>query len=64
MDNCVNHKCGNGGTCVDGINSYSCRCVAGFTGNHCQNSELSFYINCFDLSFDIFVTNLSTYSLF
>lgn len=50
IDDCVNHTCTNGGTCEDGVNSYSCNCVAGFNGNHCQNSELLlFYIYPFDL---------------
>ena len=28
--------CENGGTCVDGLGSYSCRCPAGFTGTSCE----------------------------
>ena len=30
-------SCLNGGTCVDGINSYTCSCVAGYTGSNCQH---------------------------
>ncbi|VDN04815.1 unnamed protein product [Thelazia callipaeda] len=29
--------CLNGGTCVDGVNSYRCRCQRGFTGRNCQH---------------------------
>ncbi|EJW75831.1 hypothetical protein WUBG_13260, partial [Wuchereria bancrofti] len=29
--------CLNGGTCVDGVNSYRCRCQRGFTGKNCQH---------------------------
>lgn len=29
-------SCLNNGTCVDGINSFSCRCRPGFTGPFCQ----------------------------
>ena len=28
--------CQNGGTCVDGIGTYSCNCVPGFGGRHCR----------------------------
>ena len=36
IDECVSHQCGNGGSCVDGVNNYSCNCLAGFTGSHCE----------------------------
>ena len=36
VDDCVNHTCANGGSCIDGINSYSCNCSVGFTGNRCE----------------------------
>ncbi|KAF5891233.1 neurogenic locus notch protein 2-like, partial [Clarias magur] len=29
-------SCLNNGTCVDGINRFSCRCHPGFTGSFCQ----------------------------
>lgn len=28
--------CQNGGHCVDGDQSYTCKCLAGFTGAHCE----------------------------
>ena len=37
---CVNHTCDNGGSCVDGINNYSCNCLVGFTGYHCEIGKL------------------------
>jgi len=35
IDECRAGACVNGGTCVDGINSYSCSCRAGYTGTNC-----------------------------
>ena len=29
-------SCFNGGTCVDGINAFTCLCLTGFTGSYCQ----------------------------
>ena len=26
----------NGGTCSDGVNSYTCLCAAGYSGVHCE----------------------------
>ena len=28
--------CGNGGTCVDGTNEYTCQCAPGFGGVNCE----------------------------
>ena len=36
IDDCINATCRNGASCVDGLNIYTCNCVAGFTGNHCE----------------------------
>ena len=41
IDDCVNHTCSNGGLCEDGINSYSCNCPLGFTGNNCQTGIMN-----------------------
>ena len=30
-------SCLNGGSCVDGINTYTCSCAAGYTGSNCQH---------------------------
>ena len=39
IDECVNHTCKNGGSCVDGVNNYSCNCLAGFTGDRCETGR-------------------------
>jgi len=36
IDDCVSNPCQNGGSCEDGINSYTCTCVAGYTGHDCE----------------------------
>ena len=39
MDDCAQKPCLNDGICEDtGLNSYSCKCVPGFTGDHCETS--------------------------
>ena len=35
IDECHDMPCLNGGTCTDGVNSFSCDCVAGFVGDTC-----------------------------
>ena len=46
INDCVNHTCRNGGSCVDGVNSYTCNCLAGFTGDHCDTGKsLSLLLN-------------------
>ena len=40
VDNCVNHACANGATCVDGNNNYSCSCLSGFTGERCETGKV------------------------
>ena len=39
IDNCANILCQNGGTCANSLNSYTCHCVVGYTGNVCQTGE-------------------------
>ena len=41
INDCVNHTCLNGASCVDGVNNHTCRCVAGFKGDRCETSKIS-----------------------
>ncbi|KAF7241028.1 hypothetical protein EYD10_12445 [Varanus komodoensis] len=36
VDDCIRHQCRNGGSCVDGVYSYSCLCPPDFTGPFCE----------------------------
>jgi len=40
IDDCASNLCENGGTCIDGINGYTCNCIDGFIGENCQTGEL------------------------
>ena len=42
IDECASSPCQNGGSCNDGINEYTCGCVAGYTGYECETSESGF----------------------
>ena len=35
-DHCAQRPCQNGATCMDGVDDYSCTCVAGYTGKNCS----------------------------
>lgn len=32
IDDCPGHQCANGGTCIDGVNTYNCQCPPEWTG--------------------------------
>ena len=36
IDDCAPNPCQNGGSCVDGVASYTCTCAGGFTGVNCE----------------------------
>lgn len=39
INDCASSPCKNGGTCVDGLNSFQCFCQEGWEGRFCQISE-------------------------
>ena len=44
IDECASSPCKNGATCNDLVNSYSCDCVPGYTGTHCEQGSLKLCI--------------------
>ena len=38
IDDCASEPCQNDGTCIDGINSYTCACLDGWSGDNCETS--------------------------
>ena len=46
INDCHPDPCQNGGTCVDGVDSYTCNCPAGFTAANCQTSKCFLYLRC------------------
>ena len=40
IDDCEASPCKNGGTCIDGVDSYTCNCVSGYTGHDCETGSV------------------------
>lgn len=40
INDCESNPCKNGGTCIDGVNSYKCICSDGWEGTYCETSKL------------------------
>ena len=43
VDDCAAQPCHNGGTCIDGVNDYTCVCAVGFTGENCNIGKNGFF---------------------
>ena len=39
VDDCVRVTCSFHGTCVDGVNSHTCSCERGYTGDNCETGK-------------------------
>ena len=39
VDECASHPCMNNATCVDGVDSYKCTCLAGYFGYACETGR-------------------------
>ena len=39
IDDCVNVTCQNSGSCIDGINNFTCSCQKGYTGDLCETGN-------------------------
>ena len=59
IDECASSPCQNGGTCVDGVNSFTCSCKPGFTGLTCNirntiftRTPFMYYANTFSSTGD------------
>ena len=48
-DDCAGVTCSDQGTCVDGIDSYTCDCDAGYTDSECSTSEF-IYLQLLDVA--------------
>lgn len=40
INDCSQNPCGENGLCVDGVSNYSCTCMNGYMGQHCENEPV------------------------
>ena len=39
VNDCKINSCHNGGTCLDGLNEFTCQCMKGFEGDFCEKGN-------------------------
>ena len=45
VDECENSGiCQNGGACDNSVGSYTCDCLSGFAGQHCESGRLKLFL--------------------
>ena len=66
IDECNSNPCAHKGTCIDGVNSFTCLCVEGYSGYNCDTGiEDDKYIEYNKyLCYVIATTNLFTITAF
>ena len=50
-DECLSNPCMHGATCNDGVNSYSCTCLEGYTGYICETGMVQLVLGLVMLNF-------------
>ena len=51
FNDCAGSPCLNGGTCTDGVNSFTCQCLPGYQGTRCEISK------CFQIKHSHYLTD-------
>ena len=46
IDDCIGVTCSFHGTCVDGVNSHTCSCEAGYSGDSCERGIFRYFVLC------------------
>ena len=40
INDCEDNPCRNGGSCIDGVNDFTCNCTSGLTGRVCSEGKI------------------------